>query len=406
MAIGKYIRAIAACGVCAAVLSGCSTNGAATIPSTSQANLNSNVLQLAVGTANINGTPGLNAVATLRQTNGNSGVLADQPTLTGPAGFTAGSMAAYDPATFGANVDAGTTHVSGSPQVPRSNAGLVNSTLGTFTGVFSYGFGPYNCDTNCTNLGAYYPGNPNSTTGNGFLASQYACFSAICANSSTANDVGEVQPYYSAAGSGFDFIVGPPAVPFFNNGTFPTAFAGYSPGFTTFAVTPASGSYQLAVNVAAQNAKPVTYTASATLSSTATLGAIGVAVTGKPSNGLTGSVTIPSGVTETEVFVVDVSSGGTQTFFTIGPITGTGTQSWTLPGNLGVCAGANCQSGASAGATLSTGDNYFVVAVGYDYPAFEAGPPGNTQQKPTITGANGQADLTMSDPTFAGGQTY
>jgi hypothetical protein len=49
---------------------------------------------------------------------------------------------------------------------------------------------------------------------------------------------------------------------------------------------------------------------------------------------------------------------------------------------------------------------YFVVAVGYDYPAFEAGPPGNTQQAPALVGANLQADLTMSDPTFGGGATY
>jgi hypothetical protein len=39
---------------------------------------------------------------------------------------------------------------------------------------------------------------------------------------------------------------------------------------------------------------------------------------------------------------------------------------------------------------------YFVSAVGYDYPAFEAGPPGNTQQKPAIANSAGQADLTMS----------
>ncbi|HET7813291.1 MAG TPA: hypothetical protein VFL13_02830 [Candidatus Baltobacteraceae bacterium] len=405
-AIGNYVKSIAACAIAAALLSGCATNGAATIPSTSQANLNSNVLQFAVGTANINGTAALNTVATLRQTSGNSGVLADQPTIAGPAGFVAGSAAAYNTATFGANVDAGTTHISGSPQVPRNNAGLVNSTLGTFTGVFSYGFGPYNCDTNCTNLGAYYPGNPNSTTGNGFLASQYACSSAICANSATPNDVGEVQPFYAPAGSGFDFIVGPPAVPFFNDGTFPSGFAGYPPGFTTFAVTPMAGAYQLSVNVAAQNASPITYTASSTLTSTALLGPISVAITGKPSNGLTGTVSVPAGVTETEVFAVDVTPGGTQTFFTAGPISGTGTKSWSIPGNLGPCAGSNCQSGANAGPSFSTGDIYFVVAVGYDYPAFEAGPPGNKQQKPTITGAGGQADLTMSDPAFGGGLPY
>jgi hypothetical protein len=45
---------------------------------------------------------------------------------------------------------------------------------------------------------------------------------------------------------------------------------------------------------------------------------------------------------------------------------------------------------------MIAGDIVIVAAVGYDYPAFEAGPPGNTSQKPAIAGANGQADITMS----------
>ncbi|HZZ65204.1 MAG TPA: hypothetical protein VFE17_06895 [Candidatus Baltobacteraceae bacterium] len=351
---------------------------------------------MAVGTARIgqDGTVGVNVVTTLRQANGLTAVLADTPTLTGPSGFTVppGTPGAYTGiAPVGNNVDAGTSHISGSPQVPLNNTNLVNSTLGTFTGVFSYGFGPFNCDQDCTNISAYYPGNPNGTGGNGFSSSIYDGSSLIAAVT-RSGDPTQPQPFFSA--DPFDYLIGPPAVPFFNNGTFPTGFAGYSPGFTVFELPPVSGQYSLAVNVPAKNTSPVTYNASATLNAGTVLPATTVAVTGETANGgLSGTVSVPAGVTETEVFVVDATAG---TYFTVGPLSGTGTVSWALPGNLGPCNGNNCQSGASATPTLNGGDSYFVAAVGYDYPAFEAGPPGNTQQKPTIAGANGQADLTMS----------
>lgn len=400
----RLAAALAGAAIASAQLSACGTNGAAQLPSVSQAPLAKNSLQLAVGTANIgqDGTVGLNVVATLRQPNGLSGVLADQPTLTGPAGFTipAGMPGAYPSSVISStNVDAGTNHVSASPQVPLSNAGLINSTLGTFTGVFSYGFGPFNCDQNCTNVGAYYAGNPNASAGNGFDSSIYDGSSLIAA-AAGAPDPTQPLPFYSS--DPFDYLVGPPAVPFFNDGTFPTGFAGYSPGFTVFEVAPAGGQYSLSVLVPAANTKPVTYTKTATLASTAALGPISVAISGEtPAGGLSGSVSVPAGVTETEVFVVDATSGH---YYTAGPITGTGTQPWSIPGNLGSCNGKGCQSGSAATPSFASGDAYFVAAVGYDYPAFEAGPPGNTSLTPTIAGSNGQADLTMSP--VSGPNTY
>jgi hypothetical protein len=84
---------------------------------------------------------------------------------------------------------------------------------------------------------------------------------------------------------------------------------------------------------------------------------------------------------------VDATSGA---FFTVGPLAGTGTVNYTLPNNLGACT-TNCPQ-----PSMASGDTILVAAVGYDYPAFEAGPPGNTSQTPAITGANGQADITMS----------
>lgn len=377
-------------------VAGCGTNGNAQIPSITQAPLAQNTLQLAVGTARIGqdgGVVGLNVVATLRQPNGLSGVLADQPTLTGPAGFTvgAGTPGAYPSSvTPSANVDAGTAHISGSPQVPLSNAGLVNSTLGTFTGVFSYGFGPFNCDQNCTNISGYYPGSPNASGGNGFDSSIYDG-SSIIAQKAKSADPTQPLPYFSS--DPFDYLMGPPAVPFFNDGTFPTGFAGYLPGFTDFEMAPVAGQYSLKVNVAAQNAPSTAYNANATLSSTAALGPITVTDFTGSAGGGTGHVTVPAGVTETLVFIVDVEAG---LYYTVGPLTGTGTVAFTLPGTLGPCTGGGCQNGANASPSLTSGDDVYISAVGFDYPAFEAAPPGNKQQKPTIVGANGQADLTSS----------
>jgi hypothetical protein len=396
----RRIFGLLVCGAFAATqLAGCGTNGNAQIPSITQAPLSQNALQLAVGTARIGqdgNVVGLNVVATLRQPNGLSGVLADQPTLTGPAGFTVsgGAPGAYPSSVVpSGNVDAGTAHISGSPQVPLSNANLVNSTLGTFTGVFSYGFGPFNCDQNCTNISGYYPGNPNASGGNGFDSSIYDG-SSILAQAVGSGDPTQPLPFFSA--HPFDYLMGPPAVPFFNDGTFPIGFTGYSPGFTDFEMTPVAGQYSLTVNVAAQNAKSAVYNATATLSSTAALGPITVTDFTGSAGGGTGHVTVPAGVTETLVFIVDVEAG---LYYTVGPLTGTGSVAFTLPGNLGPCVGSGCQSGANAAPSLTSTDDVAVAAVGFDYPAFEAAPPGNRQQKPTIAGANGQADLTAS-PIF------
>lgn len=387
----RFLSRAVGLAVVAALLGGCGTNGGSQLPSTTTANLDSNVLQLAVGTANIaqDGTVGLNVVATLRQSNGLSAVLANQPTLTLPAGMLvpASTSGAYG-SNKGPNPDAGTNSISASPQVPRSNAGLVNATLGTFTGVFSNGFGPFNCDQSCSSTGAYYIGNPNATIGNGFPNSIY--------DGSFNGNGDPTQPLPFFSGAPFDFVVGPPAVPFFANGKQYTNFAGYSPGFTTFELAPAAGTYGLSVLVAATNVAPKTYSASATLASTAALGTISAtfASDANEDGGGTGTVTVPAGVTEAEVFIIDQT---TNEYFTVPltGITGAGTLSYTLPANLGSC-GTNCPQ-----PTLTKGDTLAFVAVGYDYPAMEASSPSSTTAKPAITGANGQADLTVSTTNAA-----
>ena len=389
-----------------AVLSACGgsgggniLNGSASNPPTSQANLNNNKLQLAVGTAfNANdGSTSLNVVETFRQTNGLSAVLADQVALSGPFTVT-GKPGAYGTSStasnctaspIGNNVDDGTGSITTSPQVPLSNAGLVNSTLGTFTGAFSYGLAPLNSDQQ--NGTAYFPGNPNNTAGNGYTCSIYGGYgfwpqpfwapSGVPSSGTPAGDQGV-------------FVVGPPAVPFFNNGTFPAGFAGYSAGFTAFefGAAPPTGTYTMKVTVPTSNASNPSFTATASLNSNAPMAAPVLAGTAENGGGLTGTVTPSAGSVETLVFVWDQTAG---LFYTV-EITGTGAQAWTLPATLGACSGVNCQTSSTAQKpSLNSGDFYQVSAVSFDYQALEAGPPTNTQQTPTIAGASGQVDLAI-----------
>src|ERR1700730_479725 len=90
------------------LLVACSTNGVAKNPGVTQANLAANKLQFAVGTARIgqDSFVGVNFVATLRQPNGMTAILASTPTITGPASFLVPASATGAYTFAGANVDA------------------------------------------------------------------------------------------------------------------------------------------------------------------------------------------------------------------------------------------------------------------------------------------------------------
>lgn len=378
--------------VAGALLAGCSgglaTNGASVSPSVNQQPLAANKLEFAVGTANYQGTTYLNTVVSYRQPNGASAVLLDTPTITGPAGFTV-------PAVGSAGTDAGTSHISGTPQQVPTNppaSPAPATTFGQSGGAFSYGFAPFNSGTTGA---ALYPGNPGLY----------------------------YQPFYTSTSKKFSFYGGPPAFPFFNDGTYPAGFLGYSLGFTTFGATPVNGTYTLSVNVPAANAAPVTATASATLNAAQTVGLPALAsVASDGSGGLTGSVTPGASATETIVYVIDCGPDatlsqvlpagvtcGTQLAgsylaaaglsslqsrsFTVGPFSAA--TNWTLPRNLGPCNTPGCK-GASP--SIPAGDDYVVMAISFDYGAIEAAPPINTSQTPNITGPNGQSDLAISAP--------
>ncbi len=369
----KLIAAVAV----GALLAGCSANGAASPPTSVVTNpSNTSVLQLAVGTANIgqaSGSPpvqvqtlGLNTVSTFRQANGLSAALVNTPTITAPVGF-------VPPACGAGCVDnAGTHQMSGAPQNVNPNVANPVTTFGQTGGVFSYGLAPEN----------------ESTTG----AAVYTRYANPIGGASTINYGG-----------------GPPAYPFFKDGTFPSAFSGYSQGFTMFAAAPVAGVYTLADTVATGNAGTFTFTASSTLANLTPLPVLTTPTFVKDGvGGGAGVVTVPvdARVVETMVYFQNTTQG---TFFAVGPIRGTGPQNYTLPDFLGPCGGAagtGCQNNAATrsptfrlGAGPGTGDNYIVYAATYDYPMFEASPPGNVTQAPVINGGaatSNQADITTS----------
>ncbi len=380
--------------IAAALLAGCGgTNNSGAVPSTTQANLSADKLQIAVGTAYnaADDTTGLNVVETFRQPSGASATLANTPSITGPAGFMVPS--GFPGAYGGANVDIGTATISGSPQVPV-NQTAEDTTLGTFTGTFSYGLAPLNSD-NYSSQG-YIPGLPNETPGNGF------------AYYSTYDPDGTLpffaEPFGAVAANQSVFLLGPPVVPFFNNGTFPPSFAGYSPGFTAFEIKPVTGTYTAKVKVTTGNGASPTFTATSNaLTNTTALTAPVINSATENGGGLTGTVTVGAGVVETVVFIID----DTKDLFYAVEVTGTGTLAWTLPPFLGPCTGSGCQNSASTQApSIASGDTYQVQAISFDYSAVEDGPPSNTSQTPTLVGSSGQCDLSIGLVYPTGGGTY
>ena len=372
-----------AAAIAVVLLAGCgSTSGNSFVPSQTSTNL-SNVgkLQFAVGTARLaDGTTGLNVVATFRQSNGLSATLVNTPTIQAPSGFRVPNpIPVPSPNGYGGpGSDAETSSITSSPQNASSPP---PTTFGVTGGVFASGIEPFNTVPGGV---AFYPGSPPSNAptpsyGEPFYTTKY--------------DANGTMPQ--------PFLLGPPSVPFFNDGTYPGGFAGYQSGFNAFEAAPITGQYTFSVVVSAQNVQSATYTATAMLSSTAILPPLPQpAFTEDGKGGGTATIVAGPGLTETIIYVVDTKAG---LYFSSGPLKGSGTLSFSLPDSLGVCAVkvTGCQDNSSESApSIATGDTYLVYAAGFDYPQFEAEPPGNNQELPTIVNAKGQADLTLS-PAFS-----
>jgi hypothetical protein len=422
----RSILAIAAAGV---LLGGCSGggNGSAGIPSISSVNPTSTgKLQISVGTANIYGTAtGLNVVTTYRQANGLSNVLVDTPTITGPFSLPASAAAGggvdpYSTLPAGPSVEEVAAHgtISGTSQLiplstpvcdqtsPCSIGGGTEqpntSTFGQSGGVFVNGLSP----GNSTNQG---------------VASSYTPYA---------------EPMYDTTGATFTPFGGPPAFDPDGNGmglrdglnNLGAGVLGIPEGFTLFENVglTATGTYTLSVVVptgfSGSTPTTATVTATATLGHLTTLPTI-TAPTLTLDGAGGGSFTIaalPAGVTEEYVQVIDTGGPGTTcqgvlgttgvgpvyyTFIvkaagtvtipdTDGPNTVTSGGPSAIKASPSICTAA--QNTAANGGTATAGDSYAVQAVGLDYPMYEATYPINKSQSPTIAGASGQSDITIS----------
>ncbi len=380
-----------------ALLSGCGgggiLNGNSYTPTQTPGNtLASSKVQLAVGTARLpDGSTGLNVVTTFRQTNGLSAALVNTPSIAGPSGFTVPSTSfGTGNGDGGSGTDAGTHSITAQAQTFEPLP-ATNSTFGVVGGDFASGLADLNNDTNSNT--AFYPGSAsglNPAWGEPFYVQSVPFTGTLPSGVSSVTP----QPY----------IIGPPAVTFFNNGTEFSSFAGYMTGFAAFEAAPAAGTYTLTDKVATTNAGTSSFSAAATLNNLTPLPALPAPTfVSDGKGGGTASITVPSDprIVETMIYIEDAGPS-VKLYYTSAPMSGSGTLTFTLPDGLGVCTVlvSGCQN-THPGNSITTGDQYLVYAATFDYKQFEAEPPGNTTQTPALAGAGGQADLSLS-PVLSG----
>jgi hypothetical protein len=270
-------------------------------------------------------------------------------------------------AVVGCKTDTSPGNITAGPVALEMSVGTLNDSAGTLTG----GAGTYLNEVACFRgqFGAsafINPGTATLTGPGGLDASMGGIFSY--GQSPGTNEVGGFPPAYTPASqnpSGLGYATG-------------FMFPVNAMGLAVFPPPPpTSGNYGLGTIVSA-NGQNQRYGAAATLPAAPTVlpdDAAPSYVSGGATGGGTFNVTKPAGVTET--LVVVFISGGAEV-----ATAETKTTSAVLPPG-----------------TLTPGDNYTAFAIGADYPLVEAGPPANTSIKPTLTGADGTSDLTVSGTT-------
>ncbi|MDB5071262.1 MAG: hypothetical protein JWM87_2373, partial [Candidatus Eremiobacteraeota bacterium] len=359
-----YNALVAAAGI--SILAACTSGQSAIEPPSTAVNIQSTTaLQFRVGTYRTSGgSVFFNTVVTYRQQNGLSGTLDNTPTITGPAaGFVVPSIAA-------AGVDANTNHISGTPPT-QPGVPAVATTFAQVGGAYAYGFAPANNNINAqpNYINALGIGN-----GGGFGCN-------ICNQNGFALFNEYSSPFLVASGSGgrTPFILGPPAVPDFHNGTFPNGFLGYDSGFVSFAVpNPPAGAYNLhltvpgptiGVNSAVFDA-PATLTNPTALPAEAGVVVTPVGVANRPSCPAPGPMcggasfaVLPAapGITNQLLYIVDINgSSGAPTFYTINA---------GAPGGAFVLSPTSGPTNAQGlqGAPFTVGDNVYAYVVGSDY---------------------------------------
>jgi hypothetical protein len=395
----------------AAVLALAACSGSGTSPSSvTTVNVSKNVLQLAVGTANVYGDlgagggafTGLNVAVTYRQPAGSqkigdSATLVNSPTLTIP-GTLAGPVGTSG--NYSETIETGpaSSEVGGHAltATPQSGSAAV-TTFGTSGGAFGLGLAPFNYNEG---------GAPDNVAP--YVVPLYDALAGTMAGDPNAFVPWGGPPAFDPAGDGTGV----------RDESVPSGTLGVPEGLDVFeSIAPSAGTYTLSVSVPA-NTGTTTQSQTATLNSTAALPAwVLPTPTLDGSGGATIPVTLPAGVTEAYVQVTDFgpaqpasgsyascngSSTGTPTYYTI-ELKASGNA--VLPDTDGpgktpsLCTSAqdSATNSTSSAAVTTTGDQFTVQLIGFDYPWFEASYPNSSgNPAPTIAGSNGQADVTIS----------
>jgi hypothetical protein len=411
-------------------------------------------MQFAVGTANLyNGTLGLNVVSTFRQTNGTSATGVNTPTITGPFTITA-------PPATGGGADPYSTILNGGPSLSEtSGTPMITGTSQTVAP------GTPNCDavnapagfTSCQ--GNIAPNDTSFGQSGGVFAMGIAPYNHQASTGQSWSYQPYAQPIYGSGDTPFIPWGGPPA--FDPDGTGlgerdgvgsingvdsfgDPYFLGVGEGVTMFAgVTPRTGQYKLSIAIATiGNGGAVT---TSTLSKTAnlqsltplaTITAPAVTPDANGDGGAAFTTSLPSGVTDAYVQIVDYGPGGgpneaapvknpvncqgargttfAPVYYTIhitNPASATYRLAPAIGPNLATSGGVSniqpspslCTSAQNTSAIGSStaADDFVVQMIGFDYPIYAAAlglTQSTTPENPTITNSAGQADVTISVP--------
>jgi len=451
--IAKQLSAASVLVIFAAACSACGTGGPA-ISSVNPASPNYSSLQFAVGTANLYGeATGLNVVSTFRQNSGASATGVNTPTLTGP--FTLAAAPAP-----GGGADPYSTLLNDGPSFTETSAsGTIEGTPQTVQP------GTPNCD----GIGALPSGltpcqggiPPNTTTfgqSGGVFAMGIAPFNHVAATGQSYSYQPYAVPLFSTRHATFIPWGGPPAFDPDQTGmgerdgvgsindhdSFGNPFfLGVGEGIVIFDnVTASTGTYSLNVAIATVGngggISTSNVTKTATLSSLAVLPTIAAPVVTPDASGdggATFTMSLPPGVREAYVQIVDYGPGGgpanggatnvtncqgargtafAPVYYTL-HLTNAASTLYTLPPsigpNLATSGGiSNLQPGPSlctaaqntaANGTPTPADDIVVQVIGFDYPIYQAAlglTQPSTPENPQIANASGQANLTLSIP--------
>jgi hypothetical protein len=433
MQMNNNMKTVLTLGAIAFALAGCGSSPNQTVPN--QANLSSNTLQFAVGTANMYGLgTALNVVATYRQPNGNSGTLLNSPTITLPVAIPGGSSAGaagtgYDACSTAPSAPAtGETRITSTPQAVLSNA---VTSFGQSGGVYGLGIEPFNAQGqgDCT---------PASTgaTGTPFQVAPYPVPLYDSLSPSFAGAAGDPNAFVPWGGPPAFLLTGS-TTSVVGNGNYPAGTAGVSEGIDVFAgIAPVpSGQYTLSLAIPTTTAGTSTPTATFTLPAALTL--LGNATAPAYVPGATGGGTfgfvMPTSATEAYLQITDYGpapdasltamtpavptvscngSGTGDTIKTVGNGVGnavtytletTASGTLTLPPTLGpgnpatpsVCTAA--QNTAANGGVATPADQISIQVVAFDYDLFHASYPASLGvANPVITGTHASDNITIS----------